>query len=88
MTSATEAQMLRFAQALVNLARGHGLTSLRLAGDGQIIADVAEGRTLLDIARFEIEAQAILQARVSVVSSRTELASRLDSRPLLAPSAA
>jgi len=88
MNPATEAHMLRFAQALNNLARGHGLSNLRVAGDGQLIADIAKERTLLDIARFEIEAQAVLQARVSVISSRAELASQLDSRPLVASSAA
>ena len=83
--------MLRFAQALITLARGHGLSNLRLAGDGQIIADIAdiaEGRTLLDVARFEIEAQAVLQSRVSVLSSRAELASSVDNGPLAASSAA
>ncbi len=88
MNPATEAQMLRFAQALDTLARGHGLANLRVAGEGQLIADIAKERTLLDIARFEIEAQAIIQARVSVISSRAELASHLDSQPLVAPSAA
>ncbi len=88
MDPAPEAQMLRFAQALITLARGHGLSNLRLAGDGQIIADIAEGRTLLDVARFEIEAQAVLQSRVSVLSSRAELASSVDNGPLAASSAA
>lgn len=88
MNPATEAHMLRFAQALNNLARGHGLSNLRVAGEGQLVADIAKERTLLDIARFEIEAQAVLQARVSVISSRAELASQLDSRPLVASSAA
>ena len=68
MVAATESRMLRFAQALSTLARGHGLTNLRLAGDGQLIADITEGRTLLDVARFEIEAQAVLRARVEVIS--------------------
>lgn len=88
MDPATEAQMLRFAEALNTLARGDGLSNLRLAGEGQLIADVAEGRTLLDIARFEIEAQAVVQAHVSVISSRAELASHIDDRPLVASSAA
>ena len=88
MNPATEAQMLRFAQALNTLARGHGLSNLRVAGEGQLIADIAKGRTLLDVARFEIEAQAVLQARVSVISSRAELASHVESRPLVASSAA
>ncbi len=88
MSPATEAQMLRFAQALDNLARRHGLSNLRVAGEGRLVADVAKARTLLDIARFEIEAQAVLKARVSVISSRAELASLVESRPLVASSAA
>ena len=88
MVAATESRMLRFAQALSTLARGHGLTNLRLAGDGQLIADITEGRTLLDVARFEIEAQAVLRARVEVISSRAELAATLNSRPLVSSSAA
>lgn len=80
--------MLRFTRALSNLARDHGLSNLRLAGEGRLIADIAEGRTLLDVARFEIEAQAVLQARVCVISSRSELASQVDTRPLVASPAA
>lgn len=80
--------MVRFGRALNTLARGHGLSNLRVVGDGQLLADVAKSRTLLDIARFEIEAQAVLQAGVSVISSRAELASLVDSRPLVVPSVA
>ena len=87
MGPATEAQMLRFATTLTTLARGHGLSNLRLVEDGQVIADIDPGRTLLDVARFEIEAQGLLQARVSVISSRSELASQLASRPLVASTA-
>lgn len=77
---ATDDQMARFSEALTTLARGHGLSNLRLAGDGRLIADIAEGRTLLDVARFEIEAQTVLQARVSVISSRSELVRELAGR--------
>lgn len=87
MEPAPEAQMLRFAQALNTLAGRHGLSKLRLVEDGQVIADIDEGRTLLDVARFEIEAQALLQARVCVISSRSELASQLASWPLAASTA-
>ena len=87
MDPAPEAQMLRFANGLSTLARDHGLSNLRLVEDGQVIADIDKGRTLLDIARFEIEAQALLQARVSVISSRSELASKVASRPLVASTA-
>ena len=50
----TQGQLIRFALALENLAGKHGLSNLRLAGDGQLIADVAKGKTLLDIARLEL----------------------------------
>jgi len=88
MKAAPEAQLLRNARALETLAGNHGLTNLRLAGDGRLIADVEAGRTLLDIARFEIEAQAVLQATIAVISSRAPLAAQVDKGPLAASPAA
>lgn len=88
MKAAPEAQLVRYAQALETLAGNHVLTNLRLAGDGQLIADVDAGRTLLDIAHFEIEARAVLQATVAVISSRAPLAAQVDKGPLVASSAA
>lgn len=88
MEAAADVQLIRFARVLETLAAKHGLSELRLAGEGRLIADVESGRTLLDIARFEIEAQAVLHARVAVVSSRTALAKQLTTRPVAAASAA
>lgn len=88
MDVATEDQLIRFARVLETLATKHGLSNLRLAGDGQLIADVNAGRTLLDIARFELEARAVLQASVAIISSRTVLATKLDKGPLSAAPAA
>ncbi len=88
MMPATDAELVRFVPVLMTLAERHGLSNLRLAGHGQIVADVDAGRTLVDVARFEIEAQAVIRAEITVVSSRAELASQLDCRPLVATSAA
>lgn len=88
MELATEDQLMTFAEVIETLAQRHGLTNLCLGGDGQLVADVAAGRTLLDIARFENEAQAVLQASVSIVSSRSELATQIDKRSLSATPAA
>lgn len=88
MTEATEEQLLRFAQVLTDLGARHGLSNLRRAGDGRIVADIADGKTYLDVARFEIEAEAVLQTTVSVVLSGTQPATRLDRGPLLADQAA
>ena len=88
MNSATEEQLVRFAQVLTNLGARHGLSNLHRAGDGRIIADIAAGMTYLDVSRFELEAEAVLQAGVSVILSETETAARLDRGPLLADKAA
>jgi hypothetical protein len=88
MNEATEERLRRFAQVLTDLGVRHGLSNFRRAGDGRVIADIADGRTYLDVARFEIEAEAVLQAGVSVILSATESAARLDRGPLLADQAA
>ncbi|MDE3202902.1 MAG: hypothetical protein KGQ66_01620 [Acidobacteriota bacterium] len=88
MKTATEEQIVRFAQVLTDLGVRHGLSNLHRAGVGRIIADIAEGQTYLDVARFELEAEAVLQAGVSVILSDTETATRLDGGPLLANRAA
>jgi hypothetical protein len=86
--TATEERLVRFAQVLTDLGVRHGLSNLHRAGDGRTIADIAEGKTYLDVARFELEAETVLQAGVSVILSETETASRLDRGPLLANRAA
>ena len=82
--TATEGLLVRFAQVLMDSGVRHGLSNLHRAGDGRVIADIAEGMTYLDVARFGLEAEAVLQASVSVVLSETETASRLDRGSLLA----
>lgn len=42
------------------LERRHGLSRLRHGGPGLVVADVEAGRTLLDLARFELEAESLL----------------------------
>lgn len=88
MNTATSEQLVRFAQVLTDLGVRHGLSNLHRAGDGRIIADIAAGQTYLDVARFELEAEAVLQAGVSVILSETETADRLDRGSLLADRAA
>jgi hypothetical protein len=46
---------------------------------------VAPGRTYFDIARFELQAEALLQAPVDVILSETESAAVLAGRPLAGP---
>lgn len=53
-------------------------------GDGRIIADIAAGMTYFDVVRFELEAEAVLQAEVSVIISATDTAARLDRGSLVA----
>lgn len=82
MDPAPSNEIIRFAQVLTTLAARHGLSELRTAGEGRVVATVAADRTLLDIAGFELDAQAVLHADVAVVSSRTALASEI-AGPLL-----
>lgn len=80
--SASEEQLDRATPVLLNLARRHGLSSLRHAGPGLLVADVANGRTYFDIARFELEAEAVLRAAVHVVSSGADAAPAIAGREL------
>lgn len=79
---ASEDRLVAAAHVLETFGERHGLENLRLAGDGQLIATVAEGRTLLDVARFELDASAALGATVSVISAGAPLAADLDRGPL------
>lgn len=83
MDEASEERLRRFAKVLIDLGIRHGLSNFRRAGDGRVVADVTEGRTYLDVARFEIEAECVLRASVSVILAGTESASLLDRGPLL-----
>jgi hypothetical protein len=88
MNPATEEQLIRYARVLADLGAKHGLSNFRRAGDGQVIADVEPGTTYLGIARFEIEAEGLLRATVSVIPSGTAFASQNDRGPLAADQAA
>lgn len=79
---ASEDRLVAAADVLETFGERHGLGNLRLAGDGQLIATVTEGRTLLDVARFELGASAALGASVSVVSAGAPLAADADRGPL------
>lgn len=80
--SASEDRLVGAAELLETYGERHGLGNFRLAGEGQLIATVAEGRTLLDVARFELDAGAALGATVSVISAGAPLAADLDRGPL------
>lgn len=82
MNGATEEQLDRAAALLVHLARDHGLVALRHAGRGRVVADVEPGRTYLDVARFELEAESLIGARIWVVPSGAPSAKEIAGRPI------
>jgi hypothetical protein len=86
--SAPEELLDRYAAVLADLAQRHGLSNLRHGGPGTIVADVAPGRTLADLARFELEAESLLGHEVFVVSSDAPAAPRLAGEPLRSSNAA
>lgn len=88
MDLATSEQLDRFAVVLVDLATRHGMSNLRQAGDGRLVADVARGRTYFDIAAFELEAEPLLGAALSVIPSGAPLAPSIAGRPIQAAHAA
>lgn len=49
---------------------------------GRLVADVADGRTSMDLARFELEAESLLGAPVALVSSDATMAGSLPGLPL------
>jgi hypothetical protein len=87
-TSAPEELLDRYAAVLADLAQRHGLSKLRHGGPGTIVADVAQGRTLADLARFELEVESLLGQEVFVVSSDAPAAPRLAGEPLRSSNAA
>lgn len=81
---ADQGTLVRFAVPLSTLGRQHGLSNFHLAGEGRLIADIAPGFTYMDVARFEIAAEDIVQgARVEVLLSGTPLADQFRRGPLL-----
>jgi len=67
----------RYAALLVDLAKRHGLSNLRHGRPGKVVADVDQGRTYFDLARFEMEACSVLGHDVAVISSDAPSASEL-----------
>jgi len=78
----------RYAAVLFDLAVRHGLSQLRHGGRGTIVAEVEPGRTLTDLAHFELEAESLLGHDVFVVSSDAPAAAQLAGAPLTASHAA
>lgn len=67
---ADDETLLRHVTTVRVLAEAHGLTELGLGDDpGEIVATVAPGRTYFDLARFEMEAIAVLGVEVHVTPS-------------------
>lgn len=85
---APEALLDRFAAVLGDLAARHGLSNLRHGGPGTVVADVEHGRTLTDLAMFELEAESLIGHEVFVISSDAPAAPRLVGEPLRTPAAA
>lgn len=85
---APEELLDRFAAVLADLAERHGLSNLRHGGPGTVVADVEPGRTLSDLARFELEAESLLDHELFVVSSDAPAAHRLTGGPLRSSDAA
>lgn len=88
MNAASETKLVRYARVLVDLGAEHGLSNFRRGGNGFLVADVQPGTTYLTIARFEIKAENLLRATVSVIPSGTEFADQIEAGPLLADQAA
>jgi hypothetical protein len=78
----------RFAAVLADLAGRHGLSKLRHGGHGTIVAEVEPGRTLTDLARFELDAESLLGHEVFVISDDAPAADRVVGGPLRSPNAA
>lgn len=85
---ATDELLDRFAAVLADLGTRHGLSNLRHGGVGTVVTDVEPGRTYLDLARFELEAESLLGASLTVVSADAPRASRIAAGPLRAADAA
>lgn len=86
--SASDELLDRYGAVLARLGRRHGLSTLRHGGPGTLVVDVERGRTYLDLARFELEAEALLGACVRVVSADAPRAREIAGAPLRASSAA
>lgn len=88
MKLATEDQLDRSGELLSVLGQRHGLSNFRHAGPGRVVADAEMGRTYLDVARFELEAEGMLQARLTVITSGAPSAAKAGGRAIVATSTA
>jgi len=88
MRLATEDQLDRSAELLSVLGHRHGLSGFRHAGPGAVVADAEAGRTYLDVARFELEAEGMLRARLTVITSGAPSAAEAGGRAIAATSTA
>ena len=65
----------RYSVVLIHLGARHGISGLRHGGPGWLVGDVADGRTLTDMALFEAEAESLLGAGVALMASDAPAAS-------------
>ncbi|MHB8296086.1 MAG: hypothetical protein ACYDH5_16005 [Acidimicrobiales bacterium] len=86
--SASEDLLDRYGAVLTDLGAAHGLSRLRHGGPGVVVADVDAGRTLSDLALFELEAESLLGAALAVIASDAPAADRLATEALQVTSAA
>ncbi len=54
---------------LAELAAQHGISSIHLGTDAELVVTVEEGRTYFDVAEFEAEGEVLLRHRVNVTSA-------------------
>lgn len=84
MEPASEETIVRYARVLTTLGLRNGLTNLRRAGDGHVLADITPGRTYFDVAGFELEAESLIGESVDVILSGTSAGDATDRGPLTA----
>lgn len=65
---ATPAQLRAHRAELAHLAADHGLSQLRVAPSGRLVALADEGRSYFDVVRFEQEAAQLIGAPVEVLA--------------------
>jgi len=65
-----ERQVRAHRDDLMRLAAEHGVSELRFASPGRLVGRVADDRDLLDMVAFDLAAEALLGARVSLFSDR------------------
>lgn len=85
---ATEDLLDRSGELLTVLSQLHGLSNFRHAGPGRVVADADAGRTYLDVAKFELEAEGMLRARLTVITSGAPSAVDAGGRAIAATSSA